>query len=742
MTTSRKAVQMLGCCLFAATMLYLLPASLAAQVWDRPIRGSWVAEEGLTLVDPQRVAQLVVPDDAHSAVRQAATFLAQDIETITGRRPEIVTAPAENAVTVRYVTLGEQEAPADLPQGIRIDELKGKWEAYQILTTPDTLWLIGSDARGTAFASYTLSERLGIDPLYIWTGYRPERRQVLSVAQIDHFVESPTFKDRGLFHDDEDILPRPFEFFSGYPLRVGTVPTEWYARFFETALRLRMNMVAPYTRTFRRFEVQKMASDWGLFYTSHHYDILLSNPFGYNRFNLARKRGVEGDWNWQTNAENMIKYWRAGVEENGELDCIWPVGLRGTEDYAYPFPEDMPEAEQNRIFQEVIQKQIDVTRELIGEERTPVFHFTLYGEMLDKYLDDSGQFEMPEDVILIWCDDNDGRMRALPKDLGKWKHGVYYHLAYYGHVAKQSMNLVPPRRIANEFKRIVHAGATEYMLLNVSELREFVRETRMIADICWDAETALADTKLQPMPDYVLPHVPTAGKLPPPPDHPSPSADRFARWFSTEYFGEEAADDATAAYDHYAQLLHQWDRQWYASDRVIGAINSLILKFTGEEFHPAREETIQTLKDLDKRYKEAFKVIERARSKMNRAQRRFFFENCEIPLRITWRHTQAALLLIEAMEESDLERAWELCEQAMQPLEQLEIELKRAEYEPFVNWYGKTWIRHEDTGLNLHRPYEALRLFLASEGTQRYTRPDTYRHPNVLQFLPLLEAYE
>src|SRR4029079_15734920 len=75
----------------------------------------------------------------------------------------------------------------------------------------------------------------------------------------------PTVKYRGMFHDDEDILPRPFEP-SGYPDRLGSVPTDAYARYFETALRLRMNMVAPYMRVTRRYEVQKLASDWGLFY--------------------------------------------------------------------------------------------------------------------------------------------------------------------------------------------------------------------------------------------------------------------------------------------------------------------------------------------------------------------------------------------------------------------------------------------------------------------------------------------
>jgi hypothetical protein len=671
-------------------------------------------------------------------VKQAAVFLAGDLHKITGVATHFASKPTAGRVAIRMVTLGDG---SELPPGAVGEKLKGQWEAYQILTTPDAVWLIGSDPRGTAFAAYTLSERLGIDPLYLWTGYTPDKRERLTLHKVDEFFASPTIKYRGMFHDDEDILPRPFER-SGYPLRIGDVPLSWYKKFFETALRLRMNMVAPYTRVHRRFEVQKTASDWGLFYTSHHYDILLSNPFGYTRFKLAQRRGVTGDWNWLTNRDGMLKFWRGGVEENGALDCIWPVGLRGTDDYGYPFPKEMSEAEQNKIFQDVIAAQIDATRQTVPEnKRPPVFHFTLYGEMLDKYLagaSGGGGFDMPENVILIWCDDNDGRMRALPKDKGKWKHGVYYHLAYWGPVAKQAMNVVPPRRVAGEFKKIVDSGATEYMLVNVSELREFVMGARQIAEICWDAKTALADTPVAPMPEKLLPHVPTLIKGPIPPDAPAPSADRYIAWWCREYFGADAAPDAAESYRLYYELIHKWDMQWYAGDRVPGALDSLMKKFAGEAFSPANKETLPTLQERDRRYAEAFKVLDRARAKMTRAQRQFFFDNCELPLRITGRHTRAALLLVQAMSEPDRGKAWSLCEQAMEPLEQLELEISRAEHPPFADWYRNTFIRHEHTGLNPHRPYLTLRAFLASGGTRKLELPENAMRPNLEEFLPLL----
>lgn len=343
----------------------ILSAGAEAQDRSQTVRGSWMQDGALregdiVLADQNAGCEIVVSEKEHSAVRQAAIFLAGDIEKISGYKPPIVSTPSGQRVGIHLITLGNDEIPKQIAQ----DKLRNQWEAHQILTMQNSVWLVGANFRGTAFAAYTLSERLGIDPLYLWTGYTPEKHPKLVLKKTDYFANSPTVKYRGFFHDDEDILPRPFEY-SGYPLRIGDVPTEWYQRFFETALRLRLNMVAPYTRAHRRFEVQKIASDWGLFYTSHHYDILLSNPFGIERFGLGKARNAGTTWDWLTNREGMLNYWRGGVLENREIDAIYPVGLRGTDDRSYTFPKDMSEADKSKIFQDVIETQVRTTKELL-----------------------------------------------------------------------------------------------------------------------------------------------------------------------------------------------------------------------------------------------------------------------------------------------------------------------------------------------------------------------------------------
>jgi hypothetical protein len=648
-----------------------------------------VAAGDVTLAGRGVASRIVVADDENTAVRQAAEFLAGDIEKISGYRPAVAKTPGDG-VNIRLVTLGHGQLPA----AIDARAMQGQWESYRIATAGRDVWLVGSNSRGTAFAAYALSERLGIDPLYIWTGYRPEHRDRLVMKRTSFAQDPPAFKYRGFFHDDEDLLPRPFDA-NGYPLQTGDVPLDWYKRFFETALRLRMNMVAPYTRVHRRYEVQKLASDWGLYYTSHHYDILVSNPFGLTTYNLAAERGVRPDYNWFTNREGMLTFWRGGVTENKDLDVIWPVGMRGTTDRPFTFPPGTTDDQKAATFREVIQQQVAMVKELLPKDKTPLFHFTMYSEMLTEYQRNPAAFDLPEDVIIVWPDDNDGHMRALPTGLGKWKHGVYYHLAYLGgNLSKQLTHTVGPATVAGEFEKIVKSGATEYMLVNMSEVRDYVMSARMLTDITWDAAKIYAT--------------------------PNP-AERYTAWWSREYFGAPEAGEATSqaagtAYGKYFAILDAPGQLWTALDAIQGLIGSLYRKVAGETVPPFNADTLSTLQARIGQLNDALAAEARAETGMSLSQQRFFSVDVALGLRVAQRQTQAALKLEEALRAPDAARMWQFVRDAQTSLEQLETEFARAEYPPFDRWYGESWIRSANSQNNPHRAYVQLRAFIASEG--------------------------
>lgn len=686
------------------SLFFLVAFSAVAQnvPWTGTVRGSWVqtgaaAAGDVTLVAKKSVAQIVVAADENTAVHQAADFLAGDIEKISGHKPAIVRTASPDKVNIRLVTLGHGQVPA----AISAASLQGQWESYRVVTEGRNVWLVGSNPRGTAFAAYTLSERLGVDPIYIWTGYQPERRDPLVLKRTSFSQAPPTFRYRGFFHDDEDLLPRPFDA-NGYPLQTGAVPLDWYKRFFETALRLRMNMVAPYTRVHRRYEVQKLASDWGLYYTSHHYDILVSNPFGFTIFNLAAERGVKPEYNWFTNRDGMLKFWRGGLMENKDLDVIWPVGMRGTSDRPFIFPAGTTEDQKAATFREVIAEQVKMVREVIPN---PLFHFTMYSEMLPQYQRNPSAFDLPEDVMIIWPDDNDGHMRGLPTSLGKWKHGVYYHLAYLGgNLTKQTTHTETPAVVADEFQKIVKAGATEYMLVNVSELRDYVMGARMIADICWDAASIYDTPK---------------------------AADRYTAWWSREYFGgPSTAKAAETAYNKYFSLLNKPDTLWTAMGAIQNLIDNLYQKAAGSTAAPLSADTLTQLQSRAKLLDDALASEERAENGLPLSERRFLSIDAGLGLRIAQRQTQAALKLEEALRAPDAARMWQLVFEARTPLEQLETEFARGEYPPFDRWYHESWIRSARSLNNPHRAYNQLRAFIGSGGRdERPPVPEPTRSP-------------
>ncbi len=466
-----------------------LTAFAHAQAWTDRVRGSWVADvndkDGVGLVGNDVVCDIVVAPDEPSCVQQAAKFLAGDIEKISGHRPQIVAKSSNDRPAIVLAT--SKNDP--------------RWEAYRIRTVDRTVELTGSNPRGTAFAAYTLAERLGVDPLYHWTGYEPDHHDPLIVKPIDFSADEPTFKYRGM---------------------LCAVPAEWYARYVETALRLRMNMVDPPTI---------------------------------------------------------------------------PPGAA------------------------------------------------------------------PAESIIVWPDDNDGVMRALPEKPGRWKHGVYYHLACLDKQVKLNAHMVHPSKVAAQFRRIVDAGATQYMLVDVAQLREFIMEARMIAEICWDAKTALSGDD---------------------------AAQRYVDWWCREYFGD-AAEQAAVAYEGYQTAFDTYDKAWFGSDRLHESLA-----------HKRSAADVSERADLLRR---ANAAAEAAITKMTRPQGQFFFEHVQFPILCDLLPLKAAI----AMEDhSDAH--------ALADVEQLELAILRAERPPFENWYRETFVRRGPEPNNLHRPYRELRLYITTDG--------------------------
>jgi len=97
--------------ILALLCLCVFPAFVFAQEWTVPVRGSWVRAQGspqtgdiVIVTNGRDGCEIVVGSSEHTAVKQAASFLAGDIEKISGYKPPIVSTPSGSRVAIRFET--------------------------------------------------------------------------------------------------------------------------------------------------------------------------------------------------------------------------------------------------------------------------------------------------------------------------------------------------------------------------------------------------------------------------------------------------------------------------------------------------------------------------------------------------------------------------------------------------------------------------------------------------------------
>ena len=100
--------------------------------------------------------------------------------------------------------------------------------------------------------------------------------------------------------------------------------------------------------------------------------------------------------------------------------------------------------------------------DVLGEKRgrQALQTFIPYKEVLDLY--DSG-LDLPEDITLIWVDDNFGYMRRYPNQKERTRsggNGLYYHASYWAHPGMSYLffNSIPLAQTGNELKKCWESG--------------------------------------------------------------------------------------------------------------------------------------------------------------------------------------------------------------------------------------------------------------------------------------------
>lgn len=303
----------------------------------------------------------------------------------------------------------------------------GRWEA-SVRTYSNGVWTVtGSDARGTVFGLYAISEELGVNAFH-WLDDVPVEPREFALPEECFEIAPPGVKYRGLFINDEDwgLMPWSKENFEADGSK--SIGAKTYEKLFEVMLRLRLNLIWPAMHPWgyefvSREENMALASAMGIVVGASHCEPMLRN-------NVYWDRKTQGEWNYATNREKIDEYWRWSAEKYGRCEALWTIGIRGTHDEPMKGGNDM-EAKKALMY-EVFATQTNLLAKYVAphHDAPPATTFIPYKEVLPIY--DSG-LEVPAGASIMWVDDNFGYIRRLGGSAAaSHPGGIYWHVSYFG----------------------------------------------------------------------------------------------------------------------------------------------------------------------------------------------------------------------------------------------------------------------------------------------------------------------
>lgn len=440
---------------------------------------------GFVLADTNAAAIVVDANDWPGAIR-AANDLRSDISRVTGKTPDLaneIKAGQRNVVLVG--TLGKSALIEALIHAGKIDvsEISNRWESFVVQVVPkpfpgveNALVICGSDKRGTIYGIYDLSEQIGVSPWHFFADVPPAHHDKLFVKAGKFVQGPPAVKYRGIFINDEapDLTGWVKE-------RYGNYNQGFYTNVFELLLRLKANYLWPamWDNSFNEDDPlnPKLADEYGIVMGTSHVEPMLRADKEWERHGFAAR-----EWNFQTHSNELLKFWREGIERNKNYESLVTIAMRGKVDTA------MSPTANVALLEAIVAAQ----RQLIAE----VYHtnaaavpqlWALYKEVQEYY--EKGM-RVPDDVTLLWCDDNFGNLRRVPPPEARNRaggSGIYYHLEYVGSPRNYKwVNSVSLPRIWEQMN-IAHAyGANQIWIANVGHLCHLQMPAEFFLSLAWN----------------------------------------------------------------------------------------------------------------------------------------------------------------------------------------------------------------------------------------------------------------
>jgi hypothetical protein len=492
-----KKFSLTGFCLFILVHNgFALGQAQYLEKVDRP--GSFpIVQQGVA-------ANLCVDSNDFPGVVRAVGDLQADIARVTGCAAAITHTDSGWGTNVIIIgAIGKSRVIDRLIREHKIDvsPITGKWESFFIQVVPEPLpgvasglVIVGSDKRGTIYGIYDLSEQMGVSPWYWWADVTPEHEDALFVKPGKFIQGPPAVKYRGIFLNDE--APDLTNWITN---RFGLVPTnanppippdianynhQFYTKLFELILRLKGNYLWPamWNNAFNEDDPEnpRLANEYGVVMGTSHQEPMLRAQKEWDR-GLGRQYG---NWNYNnTNQQPVLQqFWRDGIQRNKNYESIITLGLRAENDSGLP------------IGKELTEHIVNVQRKILAEEMNPDLTrvpqmWCLYKEVQDFYQEG---LRVPDDVTLLWAEDNWGNVRRLPTAEERKRAGgagVYYHFDYHGGPRSyQWINTSPIAKIWDQMSLAKQYGADRIWIVNVGHFKGCEFPLEYFMHLAWDPD--------------------------------------------------------------------------------------------------------------------------------------------------------------------------------------------------------------------------------------------------------------
>lgn len=437
-----------------------------------------------------KVTDFYVEQEAYSGVFKIAQKVCEDIFLVTGKKPLIKSYMNTENMLIIVGTIGRSTILKKLEEEKKVNysNLREKRECYSFTLVENPLpnvakaiVIAGSDKRGTIYGLFHISELLHVSPWVQYADVLPQRKDEIIFTEKDHFIsKEPSVKYRGFFINDEwpAFGNWTFKHFNGFT-------AEMYDMIFEVLLRLKGNYMWPamWTSSFSLdgpgLKNAELADEYGIVMGNSHHEPCLRHSEEWDKLR-GENTEYGNEWNYYTNKEGLLNYWRDGLKRSGKYENVITIGMRGERDSSMLGPDA------------TLKQNIDLLKDVITEQRKLIAEYVdpdvkkvpqmlaLYKEVEPYFYGDENTeglctWEGLNGVTCMLCEDNFGNMRTLPtiqncNREGGW--GMYYHMDYHGGpISYEWVNSSYLPKIWDQMTTAYETGIRDIWIVNVGDLK-------------------------------------------------------------------------------------------------------------------------------------------------------------------------------------------------------------------------------------------------------------------------------